>query len=166
MLIHNTTNTWLANEAAKAMQKVTSQQSLTPQETLYLVLQAQTNHITHLDQTIHKDIQRSSEESNRRFEESNRRLEDMQRSIDKRFEDVNKRFEDVNKRFEDVNKRFEDMNKRFESMDKRFEAMDKRFEALQKSIDKRFRFTQRLIMLGFAALGALITIYRFFNFIP
>jgi len=159
MLIHNTTNTWLANEAAKAMQKVTSQQSLTPQETLYLVLQAQTNHITHLDQTIHKDIQVFREESNRR-------LEDMQRSIDKRFEDVNKRFEDVNKRFEDVNKRFEDMNKRFESMDKRFEAMDKRFEALQKSIDKRFRFTQRLIMLGFAALGALITIYRFFNFIP
>jgi len=115
-------DTWLKNAAGEVMKNISSGAGASSQEMMYLLLHAQTNHITHLNETIHKDITQSRDEANRRSEEvqraidqhreeTNRRFEEVQRAIDQHREETNRRFEDVNKRFEDVNKRFEDVNK-------------------------------------------------------
>ena len=73
----------------------------------------------------------------------------------------------MEKRFEAIDKRFEDlihyMDKRFEAVDKRFEAVDKRFEQIVKQAGNHFGWTIGIMSTLILALGALITVYRFFG---
>lgn len=95
---------WLNQEAEKAMQRVTSGESLKTEEIIILTLKAQTNHIAHLEQDLRGDILA------------------LRQDMDKRFEQVDKRFEQVDKRFEQVDKRLEQMEKRFEIFSGRMDS--------------------------------------------
>ena len=75
---------WLDENAKKAMQKVTSNEALKSEEIIVLVLKAQTNHITHLEQDLRGEILKLRKDMNNRFEQ-----------VDERFEQVDKRFESV-----------------------------------------------------------------------
>lgn len=88
---------WLNQEAEKAMQRVTSGESLKTEEIIILTLKAQTNHIAHLEQDLRGDILA------------------LRQDMDKRFEQVNKRFEQVDKRLEQMEKRFEIFSGRMDS---------------------------------------------------
>ncbi|KAF3981739.1 MAG: hypothetical protein HFP78_05220 [Methylococcales symbiont of Hymedesmia sp. n. MRB-2018] len=82
---------WLDSEASKAMEKITNHESIDQQEMMVLVLKAQTNHITQMEQDLRGEMIALRED------------------MDKRFEQINKRFEQVDKRFEQVDKRFDTM---------------------------------------------------------
>ncbi|SMM98581.1 hypothetical protein SPONL_2248 [uncultured Candidatus Thioglobus sp.] len=73
---------WLDSEAGKAMEKITNHESVDQQEMMVLVLKAQTNHITHMEQDLRGEMIALRED------------------MDKRFEQINKRFEQVDKRFD------------------------------------------------------------------
>ncbi|KAF3982876.1 MAG: hypothetical protein HFP78_00480, partial [Methylococcales symbiont of Hymedesmia sp. n. MRB-2018] len=73
---------WLDSEASKAMEKITNHESIDQQEMMVLVLKAQTNHITHMEQDLRGEMIALRED------------------MDKRFEQINKRFEQVDKRFD------------------------------------------------------------------
>ncbi|SMN00898.1 hypothetical protein SPONN_2023 [uncultured Candidatus Thioglobus sp.] len=73
---------WLDSEASKAMEKITNHESVDQQEMMVLVLKAQTNHITHMEQDLRGEMIALRED------------------MDKRFEQINKRFEQVDKRFD------------------------------------------------------------------
>ena len=88
---------WLNQEAEKAMQRVTSGESLKTEEIIILTLKAQTNHIAHLEQDLRGDILA------------------LRQDMDKRFEQVDKRFEQVDKRLEQMEKRFEIFSGRMDS---------------------------------------------------
>ena len=142
---------WLDEAAEKAMDKVTASESLSQQEIMFLLLKAQTNHITHLEVSLHGEVKKLREDTNARFEEVNRRFEEVNRRFEEIREDMNRRFEESR---EEVNRRFEesreDMNRRFEDMNRRFEDMN-----------GRFSFIQWLISIGFVAMGTLMTIFKF-----
>ena len=78
--------TWLDEQAQLAMNKVTSGKGLESQEIMILVLKAQTNHVTHIEQDLRKDMFELREDMNKRFEQVDARLE----QVDKRFEQVDK----------------------------------------------------------------------------
>ena len=150
---------WLDEAAEKAMEKVTASEALSQQEIMFLLLKAQTNHITHLDVSLHGEVKKLREDSNTRFAE-----------INTRFEEVNTRFEEVNRCFEEVR---EDMNRRFqesrEESNRRFEDMNRRFEESREDVNRRFEemnsrfsFIQWLISIGFVAMGTLMTVFKFF----
>ncbi len=86
---------WLDENAQKAMQKVTNNEALKSEEIIVLVLKAQTNHITHLEQDLRGEILTLRKDMNDRFEQ-------VQEQMNRRFEQVDKRFEQVDKRFESV----------------------------------------------------------------
>ncbi|KAF3982176.1 MAG: hypothetical protein HFP78_02970, partial [Methylococcales symbiont of Hymedesmia sp. n. MRB-2018] len=73
---------WLDSEASKAMEKITNHESIDQQEMMVLVLKAQTNHITQMEQDLRGEMIALRED------------------MDKRFEQINKRFEQVDKRFD------------------------------------------------------------------
>ena len=69
------------------------------------------------------------------MEQVDKRFAELREDMNKRSEQVDKRFEQVDKRFAELR---EDMNKRFEQIDKRFEQVDKRFAELREDMNKRF----------------------------
>ena len=82
---------WLDKRAEQIFEKVTDQEPITNEETLVLILKAQSDQL--------------------------RQLAEM---MDARFDQVDKRFEQVDKRFEQVDKRFEQVDKRFEQLSSNF----------------------------------------------
>ena len=87
-------------------------------------------------------------------------LKNQNLMMEKRFEAIDKRFEDL---IHYMDKRFEAVDKRFEAVDKRFEAVDKRFEQIVKQAGNHFGWTIGVMSTLILALGALITVYRFFG---
>jgi hypothetical protein len=79
---------WLDAEANKAMQKITSGENTTSNEMMVLVLKAQTNHITHMEQDLRGEMIALRHDMDKRFEEA--KLESQHR-----FEQVDKRFDAV-----------------------------------------------------------------------
>ncbi len=139
---------WLDENAQKAMQKVTNNEALKSEEIIVLVLKAQTNHITHLEQDLRGEILTLRKDMNDRFEQ-----------VDKRFEQVQ---EQMNRRFEQVDKRFEQVDKRFEQVDKRFEQVDKRFESVQAQINSFMRWSlTAMISCSGVTIAALVAAYQF-----
>ena len=125
---------WLDENAQKAMQKVTNNEALKSEEIIVLVLKAQTNHITHLEQDLRGEILTLRK-------------------------DMNDRFEQVDKRFEQVQ---EQMNRRFEQVDKRFEQVDKRFESVQAQINNFMRWSlTAMISCSGVTIAALVAAYQF-----
>jgi vacuolar-type H+-ATPase subunit I/STV1 len=76
---------WLDSRAAQAFEKVAHQEAISNEETLVLILKAQSDQLRQLAEALE------------RFAEQ----------VDKRFEQVDKRFEQVDKRFEQVERRIE-----------------------------------------------------------
>jgi len=114
---------WLDAEATKAMSKITQQETITQQEMMTLVLKAQTNHITHMEQ-------------------------DLRGEMIALREDMDKRFEQVEKRFQQMDKHLEQMDKRFEQIDKRFDQMIARTDDFMK-----WSFSTQLIIGGLVVAG-------------
>ena len=84
---------WLDKQAEAAQEKITSQESLSQNDMLVLVLKAQTNHIHHLGKNLHEeivnlrqDMDRRFEQMEKRFEESDRRFEQMQEQSQRQFQ--------------------------------------------------------------------------------
>ena len=77
---------WLDEQSQLAMNKVTSGKGLETQEIMILVLKAQSNHVTHMEQGLRKDMLELREDMNKRLDQ-----------VDKNFEQVDKRFEQVDK---------------------------------------------------------------------
>ena len=98
---------WLDEQSQLAMNKVTSGKGLETQEIMILVLKAQSNHVTHVEQDLRKDM------------------------IELR-EDMNKRFKQVDIRLEQVNARLDQVDKRFEQVDKNMNAMIGRIDNFMK----------------------------------
>ena len=84
---------WLDEQSQLAMNKVTSGKGLETQEIMILVLKAQSNHVTHVEQDLRKDMIELREDMNKRFKQ-----------VDIRLEQVNARLDQVDKRFEQVDK--------------------------------------------------------------
>ncbi len=125
---------WLDENAQKAMQKVTNNEALKSEEIIVLVLKAQTNHITHLEQDLRGEILTLRK-------------------------DMNDRFEQVQ---EQMNRRFEQVDKRFEQVDKRFEQVDKRFESVQAQINNFMRWSlTAMISCSGVTIAALVAAYQF-----
>ena len=132
---------WLDENAQKAMQKVTNNEALKSEEIIVLVLKAQTNHITHLEQDLRGEILTLRKDMNDRFEQVQ---------------------EQMNRRFEQVDKRFEQVDKRFEQVDKRFEQVDKRFESVQAQINSFMRWSlTAMISCSGVTIAALVAAYQF-----
>ncbi len=72
---------WLDENAKKAMQKVTNNEALKSEEIIVLVLKAQTNHITHLEQDLRGEILTLRKDMNNRFEQVDKRFESVQAQI-------------------------------------------------------------------------------------
>jgi len=82
---------WLDAEATKAMSKITQQETITQQEMMTLVLKAQTNHITHMEQDLRGEMIA------------------LRGDMDKHFEQVEKCFQQMGKHLEQMDKRFDQM---------------------------------------------------------
>ena len=122
---------WLDEQANIMIKKVGAGESLKTEEMIILVLKAQSNHFSHLDTDLRKQM--------------NTMDSDLRKDIRDLRIDMNKRFEQVDKKFEET--RF-DMNKRFEQVDRRFEQVDKRF-------DRVYSFLKWEIGLFFVAFAGL-----------
>ena len=77
MFDNNSFEKWLDSEAAKAMEKITSQQTVNQQEMMVLVLKAQTNHIAHMEQDLHQEMVILRKDMDKRFEQVDKRLDQM-----------------------------------------------------------------------------------------
>ncbi|SMN01755.1 hypothetical protein SPONL_22 [uncultured Candidatus Thioglobus sp.] len=85
------------------MEKITNHEAIDQQEMMVLVLKAQTNHITHMEQDLRGEMIALREDMDKRFEQ-----------IDRRFEQIDRRFEQVDKRFEQIDRRFDTMISRMD----------------------------------------------------
>ena len=133
---------WLDENAKKAMQKVTSNEALNSEEIIVLVLKAQTNHITHLEQDLRGEILMLRKDMNKRFEQ-------VQEQMNSRFEQVDKRFECAQ----------EQMNMRFKQAQ---EQVDKRFESVQAQINSFMRWSlTAMISCSGVTIAALVAAYQF-----
>ena len=148
---------WLDENAQKAMQKVTNNEALKSEEIIVLVLKAQTNHITHLEQDLRGEILTLRKDMNDRFEQVDKRFEQVQEQMNRRFEQVDKRFEQVDKRFECAQ---EQMNMRFKQAQ---EQVDKRFESVQAQINNFMRWSlTAMISCSGVIIAAVVAINQFF----
>ena len=93
---------WIDEQATQALKKLASQQSLSPNEMMVLVLKAQTNHIHHLSQNMHgemvsvrKEVKEVKQDVMTLREDMDRRFELMQQQMDKRFEQVQQQFNNM-----------------------------------------------------------------------
>jgi hypothetical protein len=85
-------DTWLDAKSKEIILKL-DKEKLSSEEMIILMLKAQTNHFTHLDQDLRKDMQAMNERlSNEMFE--------LRKDMDKRFEQVDKRFEALTTRID------------------------------------------------------------------
>ena len=134
---------FLDNKAREAEEEVTQKGVLSDNKAIPLILKTQFNHIAHLETAV-----------DQKFDQ-----------VDKRFEQVDKRFEQVDKRFEQVDKRFEQVDRRFEQVDRRFEQIRAEFRTeigeVKTEMNRRFERMERHLLGGFAALGFLMTVFRF-----
>ena len=93
---------WIDEQATQALKKLASQQSLSQNEMMVLVLKAQTNHIHHLSQNMHgemvsvrKEVAEVRQEVMTLREDMDRRFELMQQQMDKRFGQVQQQFNNM-----------------------------------------------------------------------
>ncbi|KAA0445818.1 MAG: hypothetical protein FXV80_01785 [Candidatus Thioglobus sp.] len=73
---------WLDKEANDAMQKITSGEPTSPNEMMVLVLKAQTNHITHMEQDLRGEMITLRKDMDKRFEQVDRRFDAVIGRID------------------------------------------------------------------------------------
>ncbi|KAF3983507.1 MAG: hypothetical protein HFP81_06750 [Methylococcales symbiont of Hymedesmia sp. n. MRB-2018] len=74
---------WLDSEASKAMEKITNHESIDQQEMMVLVLKAQTNHITQMEQDLRGEMIALREDMDKRFEQVDKRFDTMIARMDK-----------------------------------------------------------------------------------
>nr|VFK30111.1 MAG: hypothetical protein BECKMB1821G_GA0114241_10594 [Candidatus Kentron sp. MB] len=91
MLENDIFGQWLDTEAERVLGKLHSEQPLTQDDKLIIILKGQENHFRHLDVELRQEMIALREDMDRRFEQ-----------VDKRFEQVEKRFEQVDKHFEAI----------------------------------------------------------------
>jgi hypothetical protein len=106
---NNVFDDWLDAKSRELITAMGNGKPLLPEDMMVLVLKAQTNHFSHLDVELRKDMRDLREDMDKRFEEN-------RKDMDKRFEQVDKRFEQVDKRFEQVDKRFDTMISRMDRL--------------------------------------------------
>jgi D-ribose pyranose/furanose isomerase RbsD len=110
-------DTWLDNKSKEIILKL-DKEKLSSEEMIVLMLKAQTNHFTHLDQDLRSDMQAMNVKLSTDMQAMNVKLSnemlELRKDMDKRFEQVDKRFEQVDKRFEQVDKRFEALTVRID----------------------------------------------------
>ncbi|MGI9213128.1 MAG: hypothetical protein ACR2HF_11715 [Methylococcaceae bacterium] len=151
---------WLDEQAVIIQNKIISNETITAEDKIALILKAQANHFHHLDIEFREEMQAQRTD----FQFGLRVLrEDMDRrfeQVDRRFEQVDRRFEQVDKRFEQVDKRFEQVDKRLEQIDKRFEQVDERFKEMNDELKKMYQAinTQTWKMIG--AIGLIVVLGR------
>ena len=100
---------WIDEQATQALKKLASQQSLSPNEMMVLVLKAQTNHIHHLSQNMHgemvsvrKEVKEVKQDVMTLREDMDRRFELMQQQMDKRFEQIQQQFNNMIERSDNM----------------------------------------------------------------
>ena len=91
---------WLDAQAQKVMEKVASGEGIAPEQTMILMLKAQTNHFAHLDVDLRNEMKMLREDMDKRFEQVDKRFEQMHTETTKRFEQVDKRFEQLTSRID------------------------------------------------------------------
>ncbi len=80
---------WLDAKTKEIVTKMGEGKALSSDEMIILVLKAQTNHFTHLDQDLRAE------------------MIELRKDMDKRFEQVDKRFEQIDKRFDAITTRMD-----------------------------------------------------------
>ena len=113
---------WIDEQATQALKKLASQQSLSQNEMMVLVLKAQTNHIHHLSQNMHGE------------------MVSVRKEVAEVRQEVTEVKQEIKEVKQDVMTLREDMDRRFELMQ---QQMDKRFELMQQQMDKRFEQVQQ-----------------------
>ena len=87
---------WLDNQAQKVMDQVADGQSISSDQTILLMLNAQTKCLSSLYIDLRSEMKAFRDDMDKRFVQ-----------VDKRFEDVNKRSEQVDKRFDQLTSRMD-----------------------------------------------------------
>nr|VFK35005.1 MAG: hypothetical protein BECKMB1821I_GA0114274_10954 [Candidatus Kentron sp. MB]VFK77152.1 MAG: hypothetical protein BECKMB1821H_GA0114242_11044 [Candidatus Kentron sp. MB] len=91
MLENDIFGQWLDTEAERVLGKLHSEQSLTLDDKLILILKGQENHFRHLDVELRQEMIALREDMDRRFEQ-----------VDKRFEKMDKRFEAISNEIKQI----------------------------------------------------------------
>jgi predicted nucleic acid-binding Zn-ribbon protein len=133
MFENNIFDEWLDAKSKELVTAMGSGKPLLLEDMMVLVLKAQTNHFSHLDIELRKDMKDLRED-----------MKDLREDMDVRFEQVDKRFEENRK---EMDRRFEENRK---EMDKRFEQVDKRFEQVDRRFDTMISRMDRLMIWSFA----------------
>jgi tetrahydromethanopterin S-methyltransferase subunit G len=139
---------WPGKETDRILNKI-DKETITSDEMILLILKAQTNHFSHMDD----DIKGGLSQLDRKFESGlsalDQKIEDISIKTDKRFEKIDQRFEKLEHKIED--NRIE-TNQRFERIDQKFEKIDQRFDSLRTEIRWGFGLCLGIFSTVFAKL--------------
>ena len=112
---------WIDEQATQTLKKLASQQSLSPNEMMVLVLKAQTNHIHHISQNMHGEMVSVRKD-----------VAEIRQEVTEVRQEVTEVKQEVKEVKQDVMTLREDMDRRFELMQ---QQMDKRFEQVQQQLN-------------------------------
>jgi hypothetical protein len=74
---------WLDSQSKLIFTRLTAGESLRPEETIILVLKAQTNHFAHLDQDLRQEMIQLRVDMDKRFEQVDKRFDEIVRRMDR-----------------------------------------------------------------------------------
>nr|VFK35008.1 MAG: hypothetical protein BECKMB1821I_GA0114274_10956 [Candidatus Kentron sp. MB]VFK77154.1 MAG: hypothetical protein BECKMB1821H_GA0114242_11046 [Candidatus Kentron sp. MB] len=117
---------WLDTEAQRVLGKLHSEQPLTLDDKLIIILKGQENHFRHLDIEVRQEMIVTRDDMDRPFN---------------RTDEYTKR---INKYTERIDEHIERLDKDIERKDKQFEQMDKRFEATINEIRQLYQSSRSL----------------------